>query len=88
MHQVNEAAAILDGDTSSGLAERPPEVVERVRCMYCRAMVEKSTLRRVPPEPGKFKNCVRLACPGCIKTIVERRKAARASIKKFIKQGT
>lgn len=61
-------------------------VEERLRCMYCRRMVYKRDLKLVPQEPGKMRRVARMACPKCIETINEKRKAARKAILKMLKE--
>jgi len=90
MHKVDlegMAQSMLEGDTSSGRREQAMAVEERLRCMYCRRMVYKKDLERVPPELGKLRNVARMACPGCIKTIKDKRKAARKAIRKMLIRG-
>lgn len=63
------------------VSEKPViKTSDRLNCMYCKKLVDKSTLKRIPPETGKIKNVVRMGCPDCIKKIVEMRKKAKSSI--------
>lgn len=84
MSQEGAALALLDGDTSSRQRDQAIEVIDRVKCMYCRRMVNKSELVRIPPEPGKYRNVVRLGCPACVKNIKEKRKAAKKMIRQLL----
>lgn len=65
--------------------EQQVEAGDRVKCRYCLSWHAKDVMERIPPEVGKTKNVVRMACPKCVKKIVDRREMARNEIKDLLK---